>query len=105
MNTKININKSVTIRFNWNGKSHQRTLLAKNFADQGDRFYAYFFIGKDSFHFEDDMECEQAQLSMPGVWFVPKDEGTDDEYYWKPESLQVVRVDGKPVSLINNGRA
>ena len=101
----ININKSVTFRFNWKGKSHQRTLLVKNFADQRDRFYAYFYIGKDYFHFEDDMECGQAQLSMPGVWFVPENEDHDEEYYWKPESLQVVKVDGKPVSLINNGRA
>ena len=105
MSTKININKSVTIRFNWNGKSHQRTLLAKNFADQCDRFYAYFYIGKDYFHFEDDMEWGQAQLRMPGVWFVPESEDPDMEYFWRPEYLQVVRVDGKPVSLINNGRA
>ena len=100
----ININKSVTIRFNWKGKSHQRTLLAKNFADQIDRFYAYFYIGKDYFHFEDDMECGQAQLRMPGAWFVPEAEDQDMEYYWKPEDLQVLKVDGQPVSLINNGR-
>lgn len=105
MSTKININKSVTIRFNWNGKSHQRTLLAKNFADQRDRFYAYFFIGKDHFYFEDDMERGQAQLRIPGVWFEPKAEYHDEEYYWKPESLQVVKVDGQPISLINNGRS
>lgn len=108
---KTIINKSITFLFQWKGENHKIHLKEKNFNYQGDRFYAYFYIGKDYFYFEDDEEDkDQAALNMPGVWFQPEldedgNETAEEEYFWDQSVLQVLRVDGKPVHLNRNGRA
>lgn len=101
---KIKIEKSVTILFQWNGESHTVGLQAKDFSRQLDRFYAYFRIGNDLFYFEDDLDGGLPVLAMPGVWFSPAGDAPEEQYFWKPEDLRVLSVDGRPVELINNGR-
>ena len=98
------IKRSVTILFDWMGRTCKRTLLKKNFCEQMDRFYAYFNIGKSRFYFEDDLEGGQPVLRMPGVWMQPKRDSKEEHYYWHPDVLKVCCIDGKPVELINNGR-
>ena len=104
------INKSIAILFQWKGEIHKINLKEKNFSYQGDRFYAYFYIGNDYFHFEDDEEGRnQAVLNMPGVWYLPEldengNETAEEQYFWEPDDLQVLTVDGKPVRLNYNGR-
>lgn len=100
----IKINRSVTILFEWMGRTYKRTLLRKNFCEQLDRFYANFYLGKDLFYFEDDLEDGQPVLVMPGVWMQPNNDREDAQYYWHPSVLKVCRIDGRPIEIINNGR-
>ena len=94
----------VTILFHWNGESHKINLNVDDFSNQTDRFYAYFHIGNDYFYFEDDLEDGHPVLNMPGVWYQPENEEEEDRYFWHPSDLQIMDVDGKTVTLTNNGR-